>query len=158
MDGELRVMTPAGADHGRIAWALAGLLFAHARETGAGTGFGAETGFVLARDPDTVRAPDAAFVSRERIEAIGHTERFWPEAPEFAAEVVSPTDTFAEVEEKALAWVDAGTKAVLVVDSSRRTATVYRSREDVRAYDGDATLDLSDAVPGWRLSLRELFD
>jgi Uma2 family endonuclease len=155
--GELREMTPAGFDHGRVAQTVGFLLTGHVRENALGETLAAETGFVIERDPDTVRAPDAAFVSRERHEQIGPTKRFWPEAPDFAAEVVSPEDTFREVEEKALQWLDAGTKAVLVVDPARRTATVYRGREEVHVYEGDQTIDLDDAVPGWRLALADLF-
>jgi Uma2 family endonuclease len=155
--GELRAMVPPGAEHGRVAATVAGLLFVHARETGAGVTFAAETGFLLTRDPDTVRAPDAAFVASEQAEAVGRTERYWPGAPDFALDVVSPTDTFAEVEAKALDWLAAGTKVVLVVDPARRTATAYRGQGDVRVHTGDATLDLDDAVPGWRVALPDLF-
>jgi Uma2 family endonuclease len=155
--GELRVMVPRGAEHGRVAATVAGLLFVHARETGAGITFAAETGFLLARDPDTVRAPDAAFVASERAEAVGRTERYWPGAPDFVAEVVSPGDTFADVEAKALGWLAAGTKLVLVVNPTRRTATTYRRPEDVRVHTGDALLDLGDAVPGWQVALADLF-
>lgn len=157
VEGELRVMTPAGFEHGRVAWALAGLLFEHVGRAGSGAGVGAETGFLLARDPDTVRAPDAAYISDERLEAVGRTERYWPGPPDLAAEVISPEDSFGEVEAKAFQWLDAGCKAVLVLDPSRRAATVYRSREDVRAFEGSATVDLSDAVPGWKLSLADVF-
>jgi Uma2 family endonuclease len=155
--GELREMTPAGFDHGRVAGKVFKQLASHVEDEALGETTAAETGFFIGRDPDTVRAPDAAFVSRERYEAHGPTKRFWPEAPDFAAEVVSPEDTFREVEEKALQWLDAGTKAVLVVDPARRTATVYRSRENVHVYEEDETIDLDDAVPGWRPSLADLF-
>jgi Uma2 family endonuclease len=136
---------------------VAGLLFVHTRETEAGITFAAETGFLLARDPDTVRAPDAAFVASERAEAVGRTERYWPGAPDFVAEVLSPGDTFAEVEAKALDWLAAGTKLVLVIDPARRTATTYRGPEDVQVATGDAILDLRDAVPGWRVALGDFF-
>jgi Uma2 family endonuclease len=155
--GEVHTMTPGGAEHGRVAWAVAGLLFEHLHGTGAGVGFGAETGFVLARDPDTVRAPDAAFVSAERVEAIGRTARYWPGAPDFAAEVISPDDSFREVEEKALSWLAAGTRAVLVLDPARHTATVYRGSGEARVHTVGDTLDLSDAVPGWEVTVAELF-
>lgn len=157
VDGRLMMMPPPGAEHGRVAATVGGLLFAHVRQTRAGVVLAAETGFLLAQDPDTVRAPDAAFVAQERAEAVGRTERYWPGAPDFAAEVLSPGDAFTEVEAKAFAWLEAGTKAVLVVDPQRRTATVYRGRDDVRAYEADDTVDLSDAVPGWSLQLNELF-
>jgi Uma2 family endonuclease len=119
--------------------------------------FGAETGFVLAREPDTVRAPDAAFVSTQRAEAVGRTVKYWPGAPDFAVEVVSPEDRFREVEGKALDWLRAGSEAVLVLDPSRRTATVYRGSGEAQAYSGHETLDLGHAVPGWRVTVGDLF-
>lgn len=157
VDGDLRTMTPPGAEHGRVAATVAGLLFAHARESGAGVTFAAETGFMLTTDPDTVRAPDAAFVAFGRAEAVGRTERYWPGPPDFAAEVVSPGDTFADVEAKALAWLEAGTRIVLVLDPARRTATVYRQGGGAQVHTGDAVLELGDAVPGWSVALPELF-
>jgi len=155
--GQLRVMTPAGAEHGRVAMRVGQLLANHVDEHVLGVALAAETGFVLAHDPDTVRAPDAGFVSKERAEEAGRTARFWPGAPDFAAEVLSPGDSFTEVEEKALMWLGAGTKAVLVLDPERQTATVYRGQGEARVHVGDETLDLSDAVPGWQVSVRELF-
>ena len=156
--GQLRVMTPAGAEHGRVAWTVAGLLFANARHTGAGVGFGADTGFVIARDPDTVRAPDAAFVSTGRAEEVGRTTQFWPGAPDFAAEVVSsPDDSSRETAEKALMWLEAGTKIVLVLDPARQTATVHRGHGEARVHTEQEMVDLTDAVPGWRVSVSELF-
>lgn len=155
--GELRVMSPAGARHGRLAIRMGRLLDAHASQTGGGVAFGAETGFVLSRDPDTVRAPDVAFVSRQRFEAVGDTEKFWPGAPDLAVEVLSPGDSFREVQEKALEWVAAGCVAVLVIDTQERTATVYRSGGQAHVHGQEETLDLSDAVPGFSLALAELF-
>jgi len=157
VDGAVRVMTPVGAEHGRVALTVGSLLFMHLREAEIGVGFGAETGFLITRNPDTVRAPDAAFVRKDHAEAIGRTVKFWPGAPDFAAEVVSPEDSFREVEEKALRWLAAGTTAVLVLDPARRTATVYRGQGEARAHTQDDTLDLGDAVPGWRVRVAELF-
>ncbi len=155
--GELRTMTPPGAEHGRVAATVGMLLGVHARQTGSGVTFAAETGFVLARDPDTVRAPDAAFVARERVEAVGRTPKYWPEAPTLAVEVVSPEDSFREVEEKALEWLTAGAITVLVLDPPRRTATVYRGKGDAHVHSAEETLDLSDAVPGFSVVVAELF-
>ena len=81
--GELRRRTPAGDAHGEIAATLSGLLFAHVRAHGLGRVYAAETGFRLATDPDTVRAPDVAFVRRERVappagsRASGRGRRIW---------------------------------------------------------------------------------
>ena len=155
--GQLHVMTPAGFEHGRVALRVGVLLARHVDENDLGVAVAAETGFLLAQSPDTVRAPDAAFVSKERAEAVGTTVRFWTGAPDFVAEVVSPNDGLRAVEEKALTWLEAGTKAVLVLDPERRTATVHRGRGEARIHAGDETINLADAVPGWRVSVRELF-
>lgn len=157
LEGELRVMTPAGAEHGRVTATAALLLGMHVHATRTGVIFGAETGFILASDPDTVRAPDAAYVSHAHAEAVGRTPKFWPRAPDFAVEVVSPEDSRRYVRSKALNWLDAGVSAVLVLDPASRSAAVYRAPDDVRAYaDGDE-IDLSDAVPGWVVAVADFF-
>jgi Uma2 family endonuclease len=155
--GELRVMEPTGIEHGRVAILAGGALLAHARETGSGVVLGAETGFVLESDPDTVRAPDAAFISHERYERVGPTTKYWPGAPDFAVEVLSPTDRPGEVRKKPRAWLAAGTIAVVVLDPDQRTATVHRSGCEARVHGPQDTLDLSDAVPGFRPTVAELF-
>ena len=157
--GELRTMAPSSGEHGWIALNVGGPLREHVRAMALGRAFAAETGFMLARDPDLVRAPDAAFVSRERVEALGRVEGFWPGAPDLAVEVVSPGDTHAEVTEKALAWLAAGSRMVLVADPSRHAVTVYRSREDIRILVSEAgdVIDGADVVPGWKLPVAEVF-
>ncbi len=155
--GELRTMTPPGAEHGRVAATVGGLLFSHARQTRSGVTLAAETGFVVARNPDTVRAPDASFIAKERAEAVGRTPKYWPEAPSLAVEVVSPEDSFHEVQDKALEWLAAGTIAVLVLDPAKQTATVYRGKGDVHVYSADETVDLGDSVPGFSVAVAELF-
>jgi Uma2 family endonuclease len=156
VEGQLRTMTPTGAEHGRVCSAANLLLGVHVRATGIGVTFGAETGFVLANDPDTVRAPDAAFVTAAHADAVGRTAKFWPGPPDFAVEVVSPGDSFSGVESKAIGWVAAGATAILVLDPARRSATVYRADGDIRVFtDGD--LDLSDAVPDWRVAVADFF-
>lgn len=155
--GELRVMSPAGWRHGRLAVKIGAMLLEHERNTSAGVAGGAETGFVLAHDPDTVRAPDAAFISRERFEAVGDTQKFWPGAPDLAVEVISPSDSFHEVQEKALEWVTAGSVAVLVIDPEKRTATVYRRGGEAHVFGEEETVDLGDAVRGFSLAVADLF-
>ncbi len=154
--GELTTMTHPGAEHGRVAATTAAFLFNHARKTGSGVTMG-EAGFVLARDPDTVRAPDTAFIAKERAEAIGRTPKYWPEAPALAVEVISPNDTRREVHDKALEWLAAGSTIVLVLDPPKRTATVYSGGGETHVYGEQDTLDLNDAVPGFTVSVAELF-
>ena len=80
-----------------------------------------------------------------------------PGPPDLAVEVVSPNDRQAKVEAKALHWLDAGTRAVVVLDPPLRTATVYRSRQDIRVLVDDQPLDLHDVVPGFAPRTGDLF-
>ncbi|MGD0199033.1 MAG: Uma2 family endonuclease [Solirubrobacteraceae bacterium] len=155
--GELRVMAPPGFEHGRVAARIGGLLFMHLKDHDVGVGLAAETGFLIARDPDTVRAPDAAFVSKIRTAEDGHTTTYWPGAPDLAVEVVSPSDTWGEVEDKALAWLAAGAVAVLVLDPARQTATVYRGQGDAHVHTNAEVVDLGDAVPGFSVRMADVF-
>jgi len=100
--GELRKVVPAGEEHGYLAMEIGRLLGNHIKANRLGRVYAAETGFKISSDPDTVRAPDAAFVSRERLEEIGPVRGYRPGAPDLAVEVVSPNDTHAEVTGKAL--------------------------------------------------------
>ena len=155
--GEHRVMSPPGFEHGRVAANVGILLGVHVRQTASGVTLAAETGFLLARDPDTVRAPDASFVSKDRADAGGRTAKYWPGAPDLAVEVVSPDDSFHEVQDNALEWLAAGTIAVLVLDPPKRTATVYRGQGDAHVHDAQDTIDLGDAVPGFSVAVADLF-
>lgn len=119
--------------------------------------YAAETGFKLASNPDHVRAPDAAFVRTERADKVGNSEGFFPGAPDLAVEVVSPSDTFVEVEEKVFDWLQAGSHAVVVVNPRKRSVTVYRSFTDVRVLSTSDTLTVEEVVPGWRLPVAEIF-
>lgn len=155
--GELCVMQPTGIEHGRVAAIAAGVLLAHTRRIGGGVALGAETGFVLESDPDTVRAPDAAFISQEHYDRVGPTAKYWPGAPDFAIEVLSPEDRPGKVREKLREWLAAGTIAVVVLDPERRTATVHRAQHEPQVHGLGDTLDLSDAVPDLVVSVAELF-
>jgi Uma2 family endonuclease len=155
--GELRRMTPAGNVHGRIAMNVAAPLFQHVRAHNLGSVYAAETGFRLTSDPDTVRAPDVAFVRRARVEAVGEVEGYWPGAPDLAVEVVSPGDSYAEVEEKVFDWLEAGTKMVLTVNPRKRSVTVYQSLVDITVLIKTDVLNGGEVVPGFRLAVRDVF-
>ena len=155
--GELRKMTPSGNVHGRVVVRITWPLAQHVEANVLGVVYAAETGFVLARDPDTVRAPDVAFVSRERVEAVGEVEGYWPGAPDLAVEVISPNDSHVEVEEKVFDWLEAGTKMVLAVNPRRRSVTLYRSQSDITILTGTDVLDGGDVVPGFQLTLQQIF-
>jgi Uma2 family endonuclease len=156
VNGELRRMPPAGGPHGSAAMEIGSRLAEYVRAKKLGVVFAAETGFRLTSNPDTVRAPDAAFVSRERIERIGIPKGYWPGAPDLAVEVVSPGDTFTEVEEKVIDWLTAGTKMVIVLNPEKRTVSVYRGAIATLLLDRD-TLSGEDVVPGWSVAVKDLF-
>jgi Uma2 family endonuclease len=155
--GELRKMPPAGHHHGEIVALIAYLLMHHVKTHSLGKVYAAETGFKLAENPDTVRAPDVAFIGRERLGRAGSATGYWPGAPDLAVEVVSPNDAHTEVMEKALQWLEAGARMVLVVEPAARTVTVYRSLDKIRILTEGDTLEASDVVPGWKLRVAELF-
>ncbi len=155
--GRLYEMEPPGAMHGVVAARMGALLSAHVMRHGLGETFSAETGFHIRADPDTVRAPDASFVTRERIDATGIPAGYWPGAPDLAIEVVSPSDRGPQVEAKALDWIAAGCRAVVVVDPVTRSAVIYRSGAPAGRLGESEVLDLDDVVPGFAPPLAELF-
>ncbi|MDX6381741.1 MAG: hypothetical protein QOI57_2765 [Rubrobacteraceae bacterium] len=77
VEGELRKMVPVGSEHGYIALRIASRLERHVEANDLGRVYAAETGFLISRNPDTVRAPDAAFIGRERVEHVGRVEGYW---------------------------------------------------------------------------------
>jgi len=156
LHGELSRMNPPGARHGDISAALTERLRRHVREHDLGRIF-AEIGFLLARNPDHVRAPDVAFISKERLGPEGVPITYWPGPPDLCVEVVSPGDTYAYVQEKACDWIRYGTRLVVVVEPDRRRVVVHRSDKDVQILSEEDALDGGDVVPGFRLAIHELF-
>jgi len=156
--GQLRVMTLAGHVHGRIAARIAGRLFAFVEANRLGVTYAAETGFMLSRAPDTVRAPDASFVSSGRLSAIlVPSLSYLQGAPDLAVEVMSPSDRPARVAEKTEEWLAAGCRAVVVLNPATRSATIHRPGGSVERLDSDRDLSVSEVLPGWSVSLSDLF-
>src|SRR5215210_6893349 len=124
VEGEVKRMSPSGAEHSRIAILIASSLLIHVTKHGLGAVYGADGGFVLGRGPDTVRSPDVSFVSAGRYVK---TERFFPGVPDLAVEVISPSDLASEVSFKTSQYLRAGTRAVVVVDREKRIVYVHRA-------------------------------
>ncbi|MCS6911512.1 MAG: Uma2 family endonuclease, partial [Anaerolineales bacterium] len=136
----------------RLAWRLAA--FVESRNLGVVTL--AETGFQLSRDPDTVRAPDVAFIRSER----------WPKkppkgyltfAPDLVVEVVSPNDEPDAVQAKIVEWLNAGVQAALVVYPGSRQIAVYRSLRQITILTDGDTLELPDLLPGFTCPVSDIF-
>ena len=155
--GELRVMSPSGWRHGMVTDNVEFLLSAHIRKHGLGRGFGAETGFLLKRNPDTVRAPDFAFIAKENLPAGEPSESFWPGVPDLAVEVLSPGDTSGEVAEKVEEWLTSGCASVWIVDPKLKSVTVYQSLTNVRVVTAGEALVGDPVVPGFSCAVDELF-
>ncbi len=155
--GELRPMSPAGFDHGSVSMNLSGPLHQFVRARKLGIVVTAETGFILGRDPDTVRAPDAAFVRQERIPDSGRPNKFRVGPPDLAVETMSPADTVFDVDEKVREWIAGGTRLVWVINPRQQTATVYTPDNTAKILGVADTLDGMDVIPGFQIAVAELF-
>ena len=156
--GEIIEMPPAGWAHGRIANAIAFALTAYVKERDLGDVASAETGYIIGRNPDTVRAPDVSFVSRERLTGAGEISGFLELSPDLAVEVVSPGDSAGAVQSKAEIWLETGARLVWVVYPESKSVVVYRTEGLARILHESDTLDGEPVFDSLALSVRELFE
>ena len=155
--GELIPMPPSGFLHGTVAGNFARLLGEHATKHDLGVVCTADAGFRLQQNPDTVRAPDVAFVSKERILTEGKPEKYWPGAPDLAVEVVSPNDRFDEVMEKVEEYLEAGTRLVWVAQPRLQLVLACRPGDEIKIYHKDDELSGEDVLPGFLCHVKDLF-
>ena len=153
--GVLVVREPPGTWHGTLAGRLLFRMGQHVYPRGLGELLGQDTGFLIERDPDTVRAPDVAFVSAVRATQIGR-RGYAPLAPDIAVEILSPGDRPAEVLEKIANWLQAGTRLVWVIDPDRGIARIHRADGTIDIVRGDGTLNGEDVLPGFSCPLAEV--
>lgn len=154
--GELQMMSPAGSRHGAVSLRIATLLANHVEAQSLGQVFAAETGFLLARDPDTVRAPDVAFVGRDRL-AGGLPAGYFPGPPDLVVEVLSPDDRPAAVVSKTADWLAAGAGLVWNVDPAARVLVAHAADGTVVRFLPPAAVSAGDVVPGFELPLDRVF-
>lgn len=155
--GELIPMPPMpGAEHGRIVLSLSAYVSIFVEEHDLGECFAAETRFSIERDPDTVLAPDLAFVAKERLPETLPTG-FLELAPDLILEVRSPSDREKEAEAKMLRWQRACVRLGWEIDPKTRLLTVYRPDRPTYRIGIDDTLTGEDVLPGFSLPLRRLF-
>ncbi len=157
VNGKVYEMAPAEGEHGEVAMNVGTFLNVHVRANGLGRVYAAETGFITNRDPDTVLAPDAAFVTRNRLGIGASPQGFIPLVPDLVVEVVSPGDSRIEVDEKMTHWLQAGVRLAWAIHPSTRTADVYRPHADVRPLNEDDFLDGEDVMPGFSCRVGDLF-
>ena len=153
--GVLIVREPAGYQHGEVAMSIAASIHAFVKPQKLGRVLAAETGFILERGPDTVRAPDVAFVSADR-EPNPVLKGYAPFSPDLAVEVLSPDDRAGEVLAKVGDWLKGGTRLVWVVDPIRRLARVYRADGTQSSWGEEDQLDGEDVLPGYLCRLADV--
>lgn len=155
--GRLVVREPPGSWHGHLSARLAFLLGEHVYPRRLGKVFAQDSGFLIERDPDTVRAPDVAFVAAPRTSAIAR-HGYAPIAPDLVAEILSPGDRPGEVLEKVSEWLRADTRIVWVIDPDRRVAHVHRADGTIAIVHQDSALDGEDVLPGFSCPIREILE
>jgi Uma2 family endonuclease len=157
VNGELRTMAPAGFDHGAVGIKIAARLLSFVESRRLGVVVGADTGFILRRNPDTVRAPDVSFVGADRIPAGARSVKFFDGPPDLAVEVISPSDTVDELDEKIADYLSAGCPMVWVVHPKTKSITIHRpSAQPVVLRETDH-LDGQDVLPDFRCTVAEIF-
>jgi Uma2 family endonuclease len=157
VDGRIVRMTPVGLSHGRIVVQFGAILFQHVKPRQLGVVF-TELGVTLARNPDTVRAPDIAFIRQDRLPSE-EPQGFWNGPPDLAVEVLSPDDTGSEMRDKVAEYLARGVAIVVVVDPSAKTIAVHRAGAAAGLlHRSEDVLDLDDVVPGFRCRVRDVLE
>ena len=150
--GRLVVKEPPGYLHGDVTARLAKVLMDHCADHQAGRILVGDAGFQIARDPDTVRGPDIAFIARERVpepRPVGYASF----APTLVVEVLSPHDRPGEILAKVGDWLEAGTRLIWAVDPERCLARVYRDDGTQSLLERDDALHGEDVLPGFTCPL-----
>ncbi|MGH7526993.1 MAG: Uma2 family endonuclease [Gemmatimonadales bacterium] len=154
--GVPRICEPPGGVHGRLAARIAARLSDHVERHGLGTVL-IESGYLLRRNPDTVRGPDVSFISGTRLTPDQIPDQFIPGAPDLAVEILSPSSRWPEVEETLADYFASGARMVWLVEPQQRRVTLrYPDRPPRVVAVGDA-LEGEDVVPGFRMTTTDLF-
>ena len=154
--GEVIKLAPPGWVHGGIAVNIAFALKSFLRQHDLGRVV-VESGFRLESQPDTVRGPDVSFVTNERMPGEGPPHAFFMGPPDLAVEIVSPSDTAAELESRVSDYLRSGTRRVWVVHPGSRSVVAYMAEGIWRRYSEDETIEDEELLPGFSLPMREIF-
>ena len=154
--GVLHETMPAGLKHGKIAIRLGGRMLAHVEQGQLGHVFGSDSGVLLERNPDTVREPDLAYVSAERLPLNADIDGYCPVAPDLVVEIKSPSDSEQEVDDKATMWLSHGVRMALVINPETGTIRVRQPNLPAVLLTMEDTLDGGEVLPGFSCSVREI--
>jgi Uma2 family endonuclease len=156
VDGRVIRMSPVNFQHGRVVMQFGSLLHRYLQGRPVGVVV-TEVGFKLAFGPDTVRAPDIAFIRKDRIPA--NARGFFTGPPDLAIEVWSPDDRPSDVRAKVDQYLARGVALVAVVDPDQKTVTTWRPTTPPATLRAEEDrLDLGDVIQGFSCSLREIFE
>ena len=156
--GVLCETVSVGKVHGRIAMTFGSALVAYVRPQRLGTVIGSDAGVLVQRNPDTVREPDIAYISAERLSLDDQSDGYLEVAPELVVEIVSPSDREQEVNDKTLMWLSLGVLMVVEVYPAERAVMVHRPGIPAVTLTGGDALDGGEVLPGFSLPLSEIFD
>jgi Uma2 family endonuclease len=154
--GDIRTMTPAGGDHGRIAGRMILPLF-RLQDAGLGELLIADTGYFLEEEPDTVLAPDGAFIVRDRLWTLGEHRGFSQIVPNLVIEVKSPSETLREIMEKVDIYRRAGVPLIWVAFPDSQTVMVDGAGRDRQTFGIGDVLDGGDILPGLSLPVAAIY-
>ena len=157
VEGEIIKMSPTGEKHGMIESNFSGELRAFVRRHKLGRVSGGEVGIYTRRKPDSVRGADIVFISNERLAQRGKSG-FIDVAPDLVVEIMSPDDRWNEVMRKLEEYLGIGVRLVLIVDPETESIFAYRTLTDVRRFEKNETLTMEDVLPGFSISVAELFE
>jgi len=158
IEGELITLAPTKLPHGYVAFNAAVIIGFYNRQHKFGRAFGAETGFYTRGNQYTVRAPDAAIISYQRLPASPMPDDFGSVAPELVVEVVSPSDRKSGLEQKVQEWHDFGVLIVIVAYPRSRQVKVYRKGEEPQTLKGNDIFDGGDVLPGFSTPVSAFFE
>jgi Uma2 family endonuclease len=156
VDGRIVPTMPTGDEHADVEAELLTRLRVYGKETGRGRAVGGEVGIYIRRDPDTVRAADLVFISRER-DLRPRAKGYFAIAPELVVEVLSPDDRMSRIREKLRDYFSAAVRVVWVVDPALRRVLVHRSLTDLTVLDDRQVLIDEELLPGFSVPVSELF-
>jgi Uma2 family endonuclease len=150
--GELIVMSPTGGETGNCNSSLNGELYLWNRQTKLGKCFDSSTGFSLPNGGD--RSPDAAWIPIEKWDALTPEERqgFLPLCPDFVIELLSPSDSWKQGQEKMAEYMENGCRLGWLLDSKHKRVAIYRQGKPIEILEIPTTLSGEDVLPGFVLN------
>jgi Uma2 family endonuclease len=154
VDGEI-VVSPAGMRHSEVAAKIGYIIATFLENSPVGKVYSADVGILLPNR--NLRSPDVTFVRNEKLPAGKSPESFGEIVPDLAVEVLSPSDSLAQVGRKIGEYLECGVPVVWLVDPRRETVTVYRSLSQTQALGADDAVEAEPVLPGFSCPISRFF-